>query len=43
MLHNFADIANECDRLGMPLLAIAYPRKENADGTDYNYEDVKEK
>lgn len=42
MLHNFADIANECDRLGMPLLAIAYPRKENADGTDYNYEDVKE-
>lgn len=43
MLYNFAMIANECDRLGMPLLAIAYPRKENADGTDYNYEDLKEK
>ena len=41
MLHNFALIANECDKLGMPLLAIAYPRKENADGTDYNYEDLK--
>lgn len=43
MLHNFAMIANECDKLGMPLLAIAYPRKENVDGTDYNYEDLKEK
>lgn len=43
MLHNFALIANECDRLGLPLLAIAYPRKENDDGTDYNYEDLKEK
>ena len=42
MLHNFALIANECDKLGMPLLAIAYPRKENADGTDYNYEDLKD-
>lgn len=42
MLHNFAMIANECDKLGLPLLAIAYPRKENTDGTDYNYEDVKE-
>lgn len=43
MLHNFAYIANECDRLGMPLLAIAYPRKENLDGSDYNYEDIKER
>ena len=43
MLHNFAMIANECDKMGLPLLAIAYPRKENVDGTDYNYEDLKEK
>lgn len=43
MIHNFAMIANECNKLGLPLLAIAYPRKENADGTDYNYEDLKEK
>lgn len=40
MLHNFAMISNECDRLGMPLLAIAYPRKE-VNGKDYNYEDLK--
>lgn len=43
MLHNFAMIANECDKMGMPLLAIAYPRKENVDGTDYNYDDMKAK
>jgi len=42
MIHNFAIIANECDRLGMPLLAIAYPRSER-DGKDYNYEDLKDK
>jgi len=40
MLHNFATIANECDRLGVPLLAIAYPRSER-DGKDYNYDDIK--
>ncbi len=40
MLHSFAFIANECDKYGIPLLAIAYPRSEN--GTDdYNYDDVK--
>lgn len=42
MLYNFAIISQECDRLGMPLLAIAYPRSEK-DGQDYNYEDLKEK
>ncbi len=40
MIHNFSMIANECDRLGVPLLAIAYPRKEN-NGKDYNYDDIK--
>lgn len=40
MIHNFAMISQECDKLGMPLLAIAYPRGEK-DGQDYNYEDLK--
>lgn len=39
MLCSFSQIANECDRLGMPLLAIAYPRSER-NGMDYNYEDM---
>ena len=41
MLHNFSFVANECDRLGAPLLAIAYPRSEK-NGIDYNYEDIGE-
>lgn len=41
MLHNFALISQECDRLGMPLLAISYPRTEK-NGKDYNYEDLME-
>ncbi len=41
MLQNFASIANDCDRLGMPLLAVAYPRTEKQ-GRDYNYDDLKE-
>ncbi len=41
MIHNFAFISQQCDMLGMPLLAIAYPRSEK-DGKDYNYEDLKE-
>ena len=41
MIHNFAMISQECDRFGMPLLAIAYPRGEK-NGHDYNYEDLKE-
>lgn len=40
MLHDFSLVANECDRLGMPLLAIAYPRKE-LNGKDYNYIELK--
>lgn len=42
MIQNFAMISQECDRLGMPLLVIAYPRGEK-EGQDYNYEDLKEK
>jgi DhnA family fructose-bisphosphate aldolase class Ia len=42
MIHNFATISNECDRLGVPLLAIAYPRSEY-DEKDYNYDDLKTK
>lgn len=46
MIHNFSIIANECDRLGVPLLAIAYPRSERRDTNtcvdkDYNYDDIK--
>ena len=41
MIHTFSNISQECDRLGMPLLAIAYPRCEK-DGKDYNYDDMKE-
>jgi len=41
MIHNFAVISQECNRLGMPLFAIAYPRSER-DGKDYNYNDVRE-
>lgn len=41
MLHNFALISQECDKLEMPLLAIAYPRKE-INGIDYNYTELKE-
>lgn len=40
MLYNFAEIANECDRFGMPLLAIAYPRKE-VEGKDDNYDELR--
>lgn len=40
MLKNFSFISKECDRLGMPLLAIAYPRGE-LNGKDYNYYDIK--
>lgn len=40
MIHNFAMISQECDKFGIPLLAIAYPRTEK-DGKDYNYEDLK--
>lgn len=40
MLENLATIINKCDKYGIPVLAIAYPRKE-INGKDYNYEDLK--
>ncbi len=42
MLECLATTTNECDKFGIPVMAIAYPRKE-IDGKDYNYEDLKEK
>lgn len=43
MLQNLANIISEADEIGMPTLAIAYPRKENGNGKDDNYEIEKEK
>lgn len=41
MIHNFANIVSEADVFGMPVLAIAYPRKKHIDGTDDNFESEK--
>lgn len=38
MIQNLASIISEADEIGMPALAIAYPRKVHDDGTDDNYE-----
>jgi len=40
MLRNIGKISTECQRNGMPLLIITYPRKESASGDD-NYEELK--
>lgn len=40
MLAQFAAISNECDKFGIPLMAMAYPRKE-VKGKDYNYLDLR--
>lgn len=40
MLNNLGLVSKECDSLGIPLLAIMYPRKE-VDGGDENYNDMK--
>lgn len=42
MIRNLAIISQECDKWGMPLLTIAYPRTEE-NGLDNNYEDLKKK
>lgn len=42
MIQNLASIISEADSLGMPTLAIAYPRKVHDDGKDDNYEIEKE-
>ncbi len=41
MLKILGEISLECERFGMPLLGIMYPRKENEDYTDNNYYDLK--
>lgn len=42
MMHMLATTISEADSIGMPVLAIAYPRSQNSDNSDYNYEDLKE-
>lgn len=41
MLHTLGKVSIECERTGMPLLGLMYPRSENSDGTDENYYAVK--
>jgi len=41
MLKILGKVSRECEKYGMPLLAIMYPRRENEDGTDNNYLDLK--
>lgn len=40
MLKILADVSRECQRFGMPLLAIMYARGEKATGEDENYLDL---
>ena len=40
MLENLGKISDECYRVGMPLMVLAYPRK-NDGMNDYNFEDIK--
>lgn len=42
MLHNLGNVAESCNKYGMPLLAIIYPRKESDIG-DENYLELKQK
>lgn len=41
MLGILGRVSEDCERWGMPLLAIMYPRRERASGDD-NYEDLKQ-
>jgi DhnA family fructose-bisphosphate aldolase class Ia len=41
MLNILGKVSMDCHRYGIPLMAIMYPRKENANGTDNNYYDLK--
>jgi DhnA family fructose-bisphosphate aldolase class Ia len=41
MLSNIGIIYRECERFGMPLIAIMYPRREG-DGCDDNYEELRQ-
>ena len=40
MLENLGAVSEVCQKYGMPLLVIVYPRTEH-EGKDYNYEDLK--
>jgi DhnA family fructose-bisphosphate aldolase class Ia len=42
MLTILGKVSADCHRYGIPLMAIMYPRKENADGSDNNYYELKE-
>lgn len=42
MLSSFGRIADECRRYGMPLLAMAYPRRADTNGVDDNYTGLRE-
>lgn len=39
MLHTLGNIADQCEKYGVPLMAIIYPRTE---GSDFNYKKMKE-
>lgn len=41
MIESLGGIANDCERFGMPLMAIMYPRRESDRG-DYNYQDLRD-
>jgi len=41
MLSILGRTAIECQKYGMPLMGIMYPRKENIDGSDNNYSELK--
>jgi len=41
MIQNLASISCECQRYGVPLMAIIYARSLDAQGKDYNYLDLK--
>ena len=40
MLHTLGSICTECQRVGLPVIGIAYPRKRSADGGDDNFRDL---
>jgi len=41
MLYDFGRIVLEAEKYALPVMAIVYPRKENADGADENYINLK--
>ena len=43
MLKILGKISSECEKMGIPLLALMYPRSENFDGSDNNFIELKKK